>query len=62
MVTDSEYTDSTKPIFLFLESFFSGENCDWSLWLLFITFGSFSFSLDTSGKTTSLTASICLTV
>ena len=62
VIADSEYANSAKPIFLFCKSFFSGESCVWSLWLLFISFGLFSFSLDTSGKATSLTASTCSTV
>lgn len=49
---------NNKAIFLCLESFY-GEDCVWSLWLLFITK---SFIFDTSGQATSLRASIFSTV
>ena len=42
-----------------LESFFSGENCVWSLYFLIITE---SFSFDISGKTTSGMTSACLVI
>ena len=42
-----------------LESFFSGENCVWSLYFLIITE---SFSFDISGKTTSGMTSTCLVI
>ena len=58
-IADSEHTDSNKPIFRFLKrkrkiglllSVCSKLNCVWSQWFLLIIE---SFSLDTSGKTTS---------
>ena len=44
--------DKSKTIFFFQESFFSGENCIWSLWLLNLNyFITESFRLVTFGKT-----------
>ena len=52
-------SDNSKPIFLLIANPFPGENYVWSPWFLFITE---SFRLDTSGKTTTSTTPICLTV